>query len=104
LTPNRVPTAEASASKPKFSFWGSMAELMRLVGRSKARGLKVRLTTALILVLVGKATGVIAPVLIGRAIDAVSHGVSNTSVVCSPPSQASPAAGCCCASSPASPR
>jgi len=75
LTPTRAANPELPTSKPpKFSFWGSMAELMRLVGRSKARGLKVRLSVALFLVMVGKATGVIAPVLIGRAIDAVSHG------------------------------
>jgi ABC-type transport system involved in Fe-S cluster assembly fused permease/ATPase subunit len=77
VTPGRIASPDVAAPKPpKFSFWGSMAELMRLVGRSKARGLKVRLSAALTLVLVGKATGVIAPVLIGRAIDTVSHGRS----------------------------
>jgi ATP-binding cassette, subfamily B, heavy metal transporter len=54
----------------KFNFWSSMAELVRLVRRSRAPGLRSRLTAALILVLIGKATGVYAPVLIGQAIDA----------------------------------
>jgi ABC-type transport system involved in Fe-S cluster assembly fused permease/ATPase subunit len=58
----------------KFNFWSSMAELFGLVGRSQAKGLKVRLAVALGLVLIGKTTGVYAPVLIGRAIDAVSRG------------------------------
>jgi ABC-type transport system involved in Fe-S cluster assembly fused permease/ATPase subunit len=71
----------ATPKPPKFSFWGSMAELFRLVGRSRARGLKARLSAALFLVLVGKAAGVIAPVLIGRAIDTVSHGRDTTVTV-----------------------
>ena len=58
----------------KFSFWDSMAELVRLVLRSKAQGLPARLSVALGLVLIGKWTGVYAPVLIGEAIDAVSRG------------------------------
>ena len=57
---------------PTFNFWSSMAELVRLVMRSKAPGLKTRLTVALALVLVGKWTGVYAPVLIGHAIDATT--------------------------------
>ena len=36
---------------PTFNFWSSMAELVRLVMRSKAPGLKTRLTVALVLVL-----------------------------------------------------
>ena len=56
-----------------------MAELARLVLRSKAPGLKTRLVVALGLVLVGKWTGVYAPVLIGQAIDAIKHkGTSET--------------------------
>ncbi|MFI4935156.1 MAG: ABCB family ABC transporter ATP-binding protein/permease [Caulobacterales bacterium] len=62
--------APASA---KFNFWSSMGELVRLVLRSKAPGLRVRLALALVLVLVGKATGVYAPVLIGQAIDGLKH-------------------------------
>jgi ABC-type transport system involved in Fe-S cluster assembly fused permease/ATPase subunit len=62
------------ADAPKFSFWSSMAELGRLVVRSKAPGLRTRLAVALALVLVGKWTGVYAPVLIGKAIDAAGKG------------------------------
>ncbi len=58
----------------KFSFWSSMAELVRLVLRSRAQGLRSRLALALSLVLVGKWTGVYAPVLIGQAIDAAGKG------------------------------
>lgn len=63
-------SALAAPPAPKFSFWMSMAELGRLVLRSKAQGLRTRLGVALALVLVGKFTGVYAPVLIGQAIDA----------------------------------
>jgi ABC-type transport system involved in Fe-S cluster assembly fused permease/ATPase subunit len=61
------PAAPATASR--FSFWSSMADLVRLVLRSRARGLKTRLGVALLLVLVGKWTGVTGPLLISRAID-----------------------------------
>jgi ATP-binding cassette subfamily B protein len=57
------------ASAAKFNFWISMADLVRLVLRSRARGLKSRLGLALFLVLLGKWTGVTAPLLISRAID-----------------------------------
>ncbi len=66
--PDSAPTA------PKFSFWQSMGELMRLVMRSRAQGLRSRLAIALGLVLIGKWTGVYAPVLFGHAIDAASKG------------------------------
>jgi ATP-binding cassette subfamily B protein len=60
----------------RFNFWSSMADLARLVLRSGAQGLKTRLGLALALVLLGKTTGVYAPVLIGRGIDTLSHGRS----------------------------
>jgi ATP-binding cassette, subfamily B, heavy metal transporter len=66
--------ANPAPPTPKFSFWQSMAELWRLVLRSRAPGLKTRLGIALTLVLVGKWTGVYAPVLIGQAIDAATKG------------------------------
>ncbi len=66
--------ALAAPPARKFSFWQSMAELSRLVLRSRAQGLRARLAVALALVLIGKATGVYAPVLIGQAIDAASRG------------------------------
>jgi ATP-binding cassette subfamily B protein len=58
-----------------------MAELVRLVMRSRAQGLKTRLGIALCLVLVGKATGVYAPVLLGEAIDALKPGYSAAGAV-----------------------
>jgi ATP-binding cassette subfamily B protein len=51
-----------------------MADLLRLVLRSKAAGLKRRLASALLLVLAGKATGVIAPLFLQQAIDRLNHG------------------------------
>ena len=57
-----------------FNFWTSMLDLGQLVLRSRARGLKTRLAVALALVLIGKWTGVIAPLWIGRAINVLQHG------------------------------
>ena len=67
--------APDSVIKPgkTFSFWSSMADLVRLVMRSKARGLKARLLLALALVLIGKWTGVIAPLFVQRLIDGLSR-------------------------------
>ena len=50
-----------------------MADLMRLVARSRAKGLKSRLTVALILVLIGKWTGVIAPLEVQKIIDGLAR-------------------------------
>ncbi len=69
-----TPGAIAPAAS-RFNFWSSMADLVRLVFRSKARGLKSRLGLALALVLLGKWTGVFGPLLIQRAIDRLNHGV-----------------------------
>ncbi len=60
---------EIAPSEAKFSFWGSLADLWRLVMRSGAPQLRLRIAAALALVFVGKAAGVIAPVTIGAAID-----------------------------------
>ncbi|MEO8812776.1 MAG: metal ABC transporter permease, partial [Caulobacteraceae bacterium] len=68
-----VPGAVA-APKGAFSFWSSMGDLVRLVLRSRAKGLKTRLSAALALVLLGKLTGVIGPLLIQGAIDRLNHG------------------------------
>ncbi|MDR3507818.1 MAG: ABC transporter ATP-binding protein/permease [Caulobacteraceae bacterium] len=51
-----------------------MADLVALVGRSKAQGLKTRLAAAFALVMLGKWTGVYAPVLIGQAVDHLAKG------------------------------
>ena len=68
-----VPGAVAPATV-RFDFWTSMGDLARLVGRSRAPGLKSRLAVALALVLLGKWTGVYAPLLLGKAINALAHG------------------------------
>jgi len=65
----------------KFSFWSSMRDLIRLVLRSKARGLRARLGAALALVLIGKWTGVVGPLLIQHAIDTLNHGRSRGEAV-----------------------
>jgi ATP-binding cassette subfamily B protein len=65
---------EAVGGGGKFNFWSSMADLVRLVLRSRAKGLKTRLGAALALVLIGKWTGVIAPLFIQGAIDRLNHG------------------------------
>ncbi|HEY5072935.1 MAG TPA: ABC transporter ATP-binding protein/permease [Caulobacteraceae bacterium] len=51
-----------------------MADLIRLVMRSRAKGLKTRLGAALGLVLLGKWAGVTGPLLIQAAIDHLNHG------------------------------
>ncbi|MBS0409178.1 MAG: ABC transporter ATP-binding protein/permease [Proteobacteria bacterium] len=58
-----------------------MADLVRLVMRSQAKGLKSRLAAALVLVLLGKLAGVTAPLYIGRAIDHLTHGHGTTETV-----------------------
>ncbi len=76
-TPNdrrmAIPGAIAQPAS-RFSFWTSMADLVRLVMRSKASGLKTRLSFSLGLVLVGKLTGVLGPLLIQGAIDQLNRG------------------------------
>ncbi|MBV9509104.1 MAG: ABC transporter ATP-binding protein/permease, partial [Caulobacteraceae bacterium] len=51
----------------------SMADLMRLVSRSRAKGLKRRLSLALVLVMLGKWTGVVAPLQVQKIIDGLGH-------------------------------
>lgn len=66
--------ADVTSVKVHFNFFTSMADLVRLVMRSRARGLKSRLTVALALVLLGKWTGVVGPLLIQGAIDHLNRG------------------------------
>lgn len=60
------------AGEAKFSFWSSMADLGALVMRSGAPQLRLRIGAALALVFVGKFSGVIAPVMLGDAINTLS--------------------------------
>ena len=56
----------------KFDFWTSMAELVALVLRSGAAGLRWRIPVALGLIFVGKAAGVWGPVMLGDAINTLA--------------------------------
>ena len=56
----------------RFDFWGSMADLGRLVMRSGAPQLRLRIGAALVLVFLGKLAGVLAPVLLGEAINTLT--------------------------------
>jgi ABC-type transport system involved in Fe-S cluster assembly fused permease/ATPase subunit len=60
---------DIAPAETKFSFWGSLADLGRLVMRSGAPQLRLRIAAALALVFVGKAAGVTAPVMLGDAIN-----------------------------------
>ncbi len=60
------------AKDAKFNFWGSMGDLMALVMRSGAPQLRLRIGAALVLVVVGKLCGVLAPVMLGDAINTLS--------------------------------
>ncbi len=71
----RMSTPDAIAASPaRFDVFSAMADLARLVARSRAPGLKTRLSLALALVLTGKLTGVLGPLLIQAAIDTINHG------------------------------
>src|SRR6185436_3749248 len=58
----------------KFAFWASMGDLFALVMRSGAPQLRLRIAAALALVFVGKLCGVIAPVMLGDAINTLAAG------------------------------
>ena len=73
--PEAVAPAEA-----KFAFWASMADLWRLVMRSGAPQLRLRIAAALTLVFVGKAAGVAAPVLLGDAINTLTPGSQTVAI------------------------
>ena len=62
-------SGDIAPAEAKFDFWGSMADLGRLVMRSGAPQLRLRIGAALSLVFVGKLAGVIAPVMLGDAIN-----------------------------------
>jgi ATP-binding cassette subfamily B protein len=53
-----------------------MRDLAGLVARSQAPQLKLRLTASLVLTVVGKLVGVLAPLLLGMAVNSLSHGRS----------------------------
>ncbi|WP_293903899.1 ABC transporter ATP-binding protein/permease [Phenylobacterium sp.] len=61
-----------SPPETKFAFWGSMGDLFALVMRSGAPQLRLRIGAALVLVFIGKLCGVIAPVMLGDAINTLT--------------------------------
>ena len=54
--------------------WKALADVVGLVARSRAPQLRLRLTAALLLTIVGKATGVVAPLLLGQAVNELARG------------------------------
>lgn len=64
----------ATPISDRFRFFASLGDLNRLVLRSRAPGLRWRLTTALVLILAGKALGVLAPLLLGAAVNRLAAG------------------------------
>ena len=66
-----TPGAIAKADQP-VRFWRAMGDLFQLVLRSKAPGLRWRVTVALALTLAGKALGVLAPLMLGKAVNDLS--------------------------------
>ncbi|MBL8771023.1 MAG: ABC transporter ATP-binding protein/permease [Phenylobacterium sp.] len=74
--PGAVASAEA-----KFDFWASMSDLFALVMRSGAPQLRLRIAAALTLVFVGKLCGVLAPVMLGDAINTLSPAARTGLVV-----------------------
>lgn len=80
---HRRSAAPGAISPPsvKFDFWRSMTDLGRLVMRSGAPNLRLRIGAALVLVVLGKLAGVIAPVMLGEAINTLSPAVRGGVVV-----------------------
>ncbi|ODT87053.1 MAG: metal ABC transporter permease [Phenylobacterium sp. SCN 70-31] len=74
--PGAVEPADA-----RFAFWRAMGDLVALVLRSGAPQLRLRIATALALVFVGKLCGVLAPVLLGEAINTLTPVAQGAVVV-----------------------
>ena len=74
--PARRTTAGAAPAPRKGGATKALADLVRLVLRSRAPGLRWRLAAALLLTLVGKVLGVTAPLLLGAAVNRLSAGES----------------------------
>ena len=72
---------EVAPKEVKLKSIPAIIDLCRLVLRSKAPGLGVRLTAAIVLTIVGAFTGVYAPVLMGKALNALAVGKSATTQV-----------------------
>jgi ATP-binding cassette subfamily B protein len=60
----------------EIKFFPAMVDLAKLVARSEAPQLKLRLLAALVLTVGGKLTGVLAPLLLGKAVNALTQGAT----------------------------
>ncbi|WP_122464447.1 ABCB family ABC transporter ATP-binding protein/permease [Brevundimonas lutea] len=65
----RAQMAGVAAPSEAPNTWAALSDLFRLVGRSNAPQLKLRLAAAIALTLVGKALGVLAPLALGAAVN-----------------------------------
>ncbi|RZJ18002.1 MAG: ABC transporter ATP-binding protein/permease [Brevundimonas sp.] len=71
----RAQMAGLAAAKPEGPPTGqALADLIRLVGRSRAPQLRLRLTGAIALTLAGKGLGVLAPLVLGAAVNRLAAG------------------------------
>ena len=68
-----MPRGQISPPGDQIAFWSSMRSLAAIVGRSGAPHLRLRLSVALFLTVAGKLTGVVAPLLLGQAVNRLSH-------------------------------
>jgi ABC-type transport system involved in Fe-S cluster assembly fused permease/ATPase subunit len=76
--PSRREASPEAVAPPqvKVRFFTAMVDLFRLVLRSQAPGLRWRLTAALGFTLAGKVLGVLAPLLLGAAVNRLTAGES----------------------------
>ncbi|MFC0632604.1 ABCB family ABC transporter ATP-binding protein/permease [Brevundimonas balnearis] len=63
-----------AAADVEINTWSALADLMRLVARSEAPQLRLRLIAAIVLTLAGRALGVLAPLALGAAVNDLAAG------------------------------
>lgn len=66
--------AVAEVATPEVNTWAALSDLIRLVARSRAPQLRLRLAAAVLLTLGGRALGVLAPLALGAAVNALAAG------------------------------
>ena len=66
--------AVAEVATPEVNTWAALSDLIRLVARSGAPQLRLRLAAAVLLTLGGRALGVLAPLALGAAVNALAAG------------------------------
>lgn len=80
--PGVAAAAGDSGLKPKGpSTLQALTDLVRLVGRSNAPQLRLRLVGAVLLTLAGKALGVLAPLVLGAAVNSLASGQGTAAAV-----------------------